>query len=128
MPLKKALSDRVFLDLSPSNSFTKVIPVQLQDKGSEFAFFSPEWITIITTLMSLFVMLWTCGQRHKFKEQLQRRAIRSQTLFSFSIGITALISYFVVYILVQSDFHYSVMEWDSDDLHRVIFDALMLFL
>jgi hypothetical protein len=111
-----------------SNSFVKVIPVQLWDKGGGFAFFSPEWITIIATLLSLFVMLWTYGQRRKFKEQRETGSIRRQALFSFSIGITAMIFYLVVYVLVQSDVHYSVMGWDSDDLRRVIFDVIMLFL
>jgi len=96
----------VFFPLS--NALTKGIPLEMWDEGG-FAFFHPDWITTITTLITIFIIFWTYGQRHKFKAQRVTRLIRRQAGLSFIFGLLALVVYLVVYVLMQSNFHSIVM-------------------
>ena len=109
-----------------SNVLAKVIPLEMWEQGGGFAFFSSEWVTGITTLLTIFIILWTYGQRHKFRDPKRRGRIRRQTWVSFGVGLLSLITYLLVYVLMQSDFHHSVMGWNSDDLRRVLFDVFLL--
>jgi hypothetical protein len=108
-----------------SNAFTKSIPLEMWDEGG-FAVLHPDFITTITTLITIFIIFWIYGQRHEFKAHMESRLIRRQAGLSFIFGVLALIVYYVVYNLMKSNFHYSVMGWYSEDPRRVFFDLVLL--
>jgi len=110
-----------------SNSLIKrAIPLQMWAKEGGFAFLHPEICTAITTLVAVFVIFWTYGQRDRYREKVvQARRI---AVLSFSFGLISLLLYIVSYTLMQNDFHYDVMGWTGDDPRRLFFDVILLIL
>ena len=47
-----------------SNTFLKVVPLASWPEGG-FAYFSPGVVSAVATLICLFVILWTFGQRQR---------------------------------------------------------------
>jgi ABC-type xylose transport system permease subunit len=101
------------------------IPLESWDPGA-LAFLAPEWITTVTTLVAVVVIFWTYTQRRAFRSRAGRA--RRSAAASFVLGFAALILYLVLYTLLQDDFHYRVLGWESDDLRRVLFDLALLVL
>jgi uncharacterized membrane protein len=79
-----------------SNAFFKIIPLELVTKP--LIFIPPGLITTVTTLVSLFIVLSTFGERNEMagKSDLVRR----KAWVSFSIGLAALVLYVVGFVLV----------------------------
>jgi hypothetical protein len=84
-----------------SNVFAKVIPFGVFGYGGEFVLFTPALVTSIATLTSLFLILWTFGQRHTFQDPAQRPFIQRQAGVSFGIGLFALVVYIAGYFAMQ---------------------------
>ena len=63
----------VFFPLS--NVLIRVIPLSsiYDDPGGALTYFSPELVTAVTTLVTLFIVLWTFGNREKLKTKKERR-------------------------------------------------------
>lgn len=102
------------------------IPLAMWDEGA-LAFLRPELINTVTTLVVVFVVFWTYGQRDRVIVQDAPR-VRRAAVWSFALGLVSLILYMIVYALMKNDFHYNVMGWNSDDLRRLIFDVVLLML
>lgn len=114
----------VFFPLS--NSLLKGgIPLEMWDEGG-LAFLRPELITMITTLVAVFTIFWTYGERDRLKRNTDR--VRRVAWLSFACGLVSLVLYIIVYTFLMNDFHYSVMGWTSDDSRRLFFDLILLAL
>jgi len=108
-----------------SNVLVRAIPLAMWDEGA-LAFLSPDLVTTVSTLVAIFAIFWTYGQRDSFEDNAARA--RRNAFLSFALGLGALLLYVVAYTLLKNDFHYSVMGWTSDDGRRVLFDLLLLVL
>jgi hypothetical protein len=86
----------ISLLLPLSNAFFKIIPLELVTKP--LTFIPPALITTVTTLVSLFIVLSTFGERNEMagKSDLVRR----RAWVSFSIGLAALVLYVIEFVLV----------------------------
>lgn len=106
-----------------SDVLAKVIPLARWPEGG-LAYFSPQLLSIVSSLACLFLLLWMFGHRY----QLERRRIKTQKKagFSFAVGLIALIIYLTVYFAIANDFYYDVLKWESDDLRRVLGDIVLL--
>ncbi|HIE32024.1 MAG TPA: hypothetical protein EYP67_06560 [Methanosarcinales archaeon] len=82
-----------------SNVLIKLIPLRRlhDDPAGALGYLTPDLITVVATLITLFVVLLTFSNRHKFEALKERRLIQRQACFSFAFGLLALIIYFTVY-------------------------------
>ncbi|KAF0189910.1 MAG: hypothetical protein FD168_208 [Desulfobulbaceae bacterium] len=106
-----------------SNALAKIIPLARWPEGG-LAYFSPQLLSIVSSLACLFLLLWMFGHRY----QLERRRIQTQRKagLSFAAGLIALIIYLTVYFAIANDFYFEVLKWESDDLRRVLGDIILL--
>lgn len=108
-----------------SNAFLKIIPLEVLDEDGLLVFFSPHLFTTIATLVSLFLILWTFGQRSKIKSSAGRAKTQWQAWLSFGVGISSLVIYIVIYFLI-SNIAYDVLGWESDDVRRLVGEVILL--
>ena len=82
-----------------SNVLTKLIPLrQFQDDPpGALGYLSPGLITSVATLITLFIILLTFGNRRQFKVLKERRLIQRKAWLSFAFGLLAMVFYFAVY-------------------------------
>jgi len=66
----------VFFPLS--NIFMQIIPLGTFDDGGVLVWFSARLFTTFATVVSLFFILWTFGQRHYFVSARKRATIQKQ--------------------------------------------------
>lgn len=106
-----------------SNALTKIIPLAPWPEGA-LAYFSPQLLSIVSSLASLFLLLWMFGHRY----QLERRRLQTQKKagLSFVVGLVALIIYLTVHFVIANDFYFEVLKMQSDDLRRVLGDIVLL--
>lgn len=99
-----------------SNVLIKLIPLRHlhDDPAGALGYLSPNLITAVATLITLFVILLTFGNRYKFKALKKRRLIQRQAWLSFAFGLLALIFYFAVYFGIYPLYYepYSIFEGD----------------
>jgi hypothetical protein len=99
-----------------SNVLIGLIPLGwiYDDPGGALGYFSPELITALTTLITLFIILWTFGHRDVFKTKKERHSIRRKGSISFIDGLVALMIYlvlnFTIYDLLYYPFEMSNMD------------------
>ena len=104
----------VFFPLS--NVLIGLIPLGwiYDDPSGALGYFSPELITALTTLITLFIVLWTFGRRDMFKTKKGKSSIRRQASISFVVGLIALMIYlvlnFTIYDLMYAPFEMSNMD------------------
>ena len=111
-----------------SNLLLHLIPLKTFDyQEGVLVWFSPGLFTTLTTLVSLFLVLWIFGQRQNFKSKRGRVGIRRQALISFVIGLTALIGYLILYYFILS-ISYVVLGWVNGDVRRLIGEVPLLIL
>ena len=111
-----------------SNLLLRLIPLKTFDyQEGVLVWFSPGLFTTLTTLVSLFLVLWIFGQRQNFKSKRGSVGIRRQALISFGIGLTALIGYLTLYYFILSS-AYTVLGWVSIDVRRLIGEVPLLIL
>lgn len=79
-----------------SNAFFKIIPLDLVTKP--LIFIPPALITTVTTLVSLFIILSTFGERNEMAGKFD--LVRHKAWVSFSIGLAALVLYVIGFVLV----------------------------
>ncbi len=112
-----------------SNLLTRVIPLHLwEGKLGSGAWYklSPSLVSVIASLIALFIILRTFAQRHQIKTQSNHMILR-QTGFLFLFGIFALIFYLLVYHLISNyEIFWSWFKWYSGDPRRSIGDVIML--
>jgi hypothetical protein len=108
-----------------SNLLLDIIPLETFEKEGVLVWFSPTLFTTLTTLVSIFLILWIFGQRQKFKSKRGNTGIRRQAWFSFLTGLASLILYLIVYyFLISSAF--DVFGWESADIRRLIGEIPLL--
>jgi hypothetical protein len=112
-----------------SNVLSKVIPLgKFYDDppgSGAFQYFSPEMVTAIATLITVFVILSTFNRRHKFKAQ-KVSLIQGQAWLSFAIGLLSLVLYLVLNFGIY-DIIYGPLEIWGGDPRRLIGDIMLLF-
>jgi len=116
----------VFFPLS--NVLSKVIPLgDFYDEppgSGAFQYFSPEMVTAIATLITVFVILSTFIRRYEFEAQ-KKSQIHGQAWLSFAIGLLSLILYLVLNFGIYELFYGPLEIWGGDP-RRLIGDIMLL--
>lgn len=113
----------VFFPLS--NILIKLIPMKSISEDGVFVHLSPPLITAIATIVTLFVLLWTFGKRHRLNVKRQLKRIVRLAWISFGAGSLSLVIYLVVYFLT----YYLARDswgWFSDDPRRLLVEIPLL--
>jgi hypothetical protein len=113
----------VFFPLS--NIFMQIIPLGTFNDGGVLVWFSARLFTTFATVVSLFLILWTFGQRHHFLSARKRATIQRQAWASFGIGLTALMIYLAAYYFLATS-AYGVLGWESADVRRLLGEVPLL--
>ena len=113
----------VFFPLS--NIFMQIIPLGTFDEGGVLVWFSARLFTTFATLVSLFLILWTFGQRHHFQSSKQKVALQKQAWVSFGVGLTALLTYLAGYYFLAIS-AYDILGWESADVRRLFGEVSLL--
>lgn len=116
----------VFFPLS--NTLMKILPIgNIYDEppgSGAFQHLSPELITSVATLVTLFVVLSAFGRRRRYRS-LGARAVRRRAWASFAAGLACLVAYLVanygIYELV-----YGPLEIWGGDPRRLLGDVFLL--
>jgi hypothetical protein len=112
-----------------SNVLIKAIPMQKWEgeAGSgAWYHFPPLLVSVVASLIALFIILWTFVQRHKIKIQKNNKILKQASLL-FVFGILALIIYLLVYSLISNyEIFWAWLKWESDDPRRLIGDVILL--
>jgi hypothetical protein len=112
-----------------SNVLIKALPLQKwQGEAGTGALynFSPSLVSVVASLVALFIILWTFVQRHKIKMIKSNLILRKAGLL-FLIGIFALIIYLLIYSLISDyEIFWSWFNWESDDPRRLVGDVILL--
>ncbi len=112
-----------------SNVLVKVLPLDRYDNGGALVWLSPSIFTTVATVVSLFVILWTFGQRSRFHAASQRSAISKGAWGAFLAGLTALILYLGLYYFIgPANGAYGMLGWGSGDMIRLLGEIPMLLL
>src|SRR5690349_11268559 len=85
----------VFFPLS--NILIQIVPLGTFEEGGVLVWLSGRVFTTFATVVSLFLILWTFGQRHRFQSARRRAGIQKQAWASFGIGLFALVVYLAAY-------------------------------
>jgi len=99
-----------------SNVFIKLIPLRYlhDDPAGALGYLSSALITAVATIVTLFVVLLTFGNRGHFKALKERHLIQRQAWLSFTFGLLALIFYFAVYFGIYPVYYEPYSIFDSD--------------
>lgn len=111
-----------------SNTLANVIPIgNFYDEppgSGAFSYFSPQLVTVASTLLTLFVILATFGRRHEYRRQ-PGQLLKRRAWFSFCLGFLFLISYLLINFGIY-DLFYGPLEIWGGDPRRLIGDVLLL--
>jgi len=107
-----------------SNVFLKIIPLG-HFNGGALVWLSPELFTGIATLVSLFLILWTFGNRYRYRLFENRARTQMQAGLIFSFGILSLIVYLVTYYFIANS-AFEVLGWESEDTRRLLGEVVLL--
>jgi hypothetical protein len=113
----------VFFPLS--NIFMQIIPLGTFDEGGVLVWFSARLFTTFATIVSLFLILWTFGQRHHFQSSRRKVTIQKQAWISFGVGLTAFLTYLAVYYFIAIS-AYDILGWESADVRRLFGEVFLL--
>ena len=111
-----------------SGVFIKRIPLRHlhDDPPGALGYLSPGLIMAVATLITLFVMLLSFGNRYQFKALKERHTIQRKAWLSFAFGLLAMVFYFAVYFGIYPLYYepYSIFEGDP---RLLIGDFALLF-
>ncbi len=113
----------VFFPLS--NTLLGVIPLKAYDADGVFDQLPPALITTVTTVVTLFVILWTFANRDRLRAVGRHRALR-QAWTSMGVSLLALVVYLVIH-QVYREYAYADWGWGSGD-PRKLFAEIPLFI
>ena len=108
-----------------SNVFMQIIPLGTFDNGGVLVWFSARLFTTFATVASLFLILWTFGQRNHFQSTRKRATIQKQAWASFVFGLLALVVYLTAYYFLAVS-AYDVLGWESADVRRLLGEVPLL--
>lgn len=115
----------VFFPLS--SVLLKVIPLQKYgDNGGVFNILSPQLITAVATVVTLFIVLSTFGSRDAYHEIGRRNNARRQAWISMGVSMAALITYMTIH-QVYSELGYSKFGLGGDDPRKLFFEVPLMF-
>lgn len=99
-----------------SNVLIKLIPLRHlhDDPSGALGYLSPGLITTVATLITLFVILLTFGNRHQFEALKERRLIQRKAWLSFAFGLLAMVFYFAVYFGIYPLYYEPCSIFDGD--------------
>ena len=112
----------VFFPLS--SVFLKAIPLEAYTENGVFNILSPPLITVVATVVTLFVILSTFGIRDEFRA-LDRRNTRRHAWISMGVSMAALMTYMVVH-QIYDEYAYSVFGFGSGDPRKMFFEIPLL--
>jgi hypothetical protein len=112
----------VFFPLS--SVFLKVIPLEAYGANGVFNILSPPLITVVATVVTLFVVLSTFGRRDEFRG-LGGRNARRQAWISMGVSMAALMTYMTIH-QIYDEYAYSVFGIGSDDPRKLFFEIPLL--
>ncbi len=112
-----------------SNVFIKLIPLRHlhDDPSGALGYLSPGLITAVATLITLFIILLTFGNRHQFKALKERRFIQRRAGFSFAFGLLSMVFYFAVYFGIYPLYYEPCSIFEGDPRLLIGDFALLLF-
>jgi hypothetical protein len=113
----------VFFPLS--NVLIKLIPMKTIEEDGVFVHLSPALITAIATVVTLFVVLWSFGNRRRLKLKRTLQKTRRQAWVSFGVGLSSLVAYLVVYYITYQ-VAWDSWGWSSDDPRRLLVEVFLL--
>jgi hypothetical protein len=108
-----------------SNVLMQIIPLETLDHDGALVWFSARLFTTVATIVSLFLILWTFGQRHHFQSARKTIRIQKQAWISFGVGLAALITYLSTYYFIATS-AYDVLGWESADARRLLGEVFLL--
>ncbi|MDY6857128.1 MAG: hypothetical protein SWO11_20990 [Thermodesulfobacteriota bacterium] len=99
-----------------SNVLIKLIPLRHlhDDPSGALGYLSPGLITPVATLITLFIILLTFGNRHQFKALKERRFIQRKAWLSLAFGLLAMIFYFAVYFGIYPLYYEPYIIFEGD--------------
>lgn len=107
------------------NLFVQVIPLQNADYPPAPQYLSTGLITGVATLLTLFVILWTFGQRHQFRSRGAGKTLQHQAWLALGLGLLALLGYLLVLYGIFG-FLYRPLEIWTGDPRRLLGDVALL--
>ncbi len=110
-----------------SNTLASLIPLRYihDDPPGALEFITPGLVTAFSTLVTLFVVLWTFGQRHEFKTGGEGHGMQRRAWLSFAGGLLGLFVYVFVYFGIYVIVYERWGIWGGDP-RRLIGDVLLL--
>jgi hypothetical protein len=110
-----------------SNVFMQIIPLSTFENGGVLVWFSARLFTAFATVVSLFLILWTFGQRQHFRSTKKRAALQKQAWRSFGSGLSALLLYLAAYYFLAIS-AFDVLGWESADVRRLLGEVPLLII
>lgn len=108
-----------------SNELARVIPISKWPDGG-FVYLTSGIVTVVTTIGTLFLILWVFGTRRSMSRPGNRRRLPRRAAVSFAAGITSLLLYLLIEFLISHDFYFTVLGWQSGDLRCIVGDFSLL--
>ena len=111
-----------------SNVLFKVIPIRStqDDPSGGWSYLSPQLVTAVCTMITLFVLLWTFGQRGKLLSQSKILNVSRQAWISLIIGFMSLVLYLGIDTTIYVLF-YDPLGITHGDPGRFVGDIFLLF-
>lgn len=116
----------VFFPLS--SVLVEAIPLQKYGvNDGVYNMLSPELITTVATIITLFIVLSTFGSREAFRgDASAKRSARRQAWISMGTAMAALVVYFAIHH-TYSEYGYDVFGLGSDDPRKLLFEVPLMF-
>lgn len=111
-----------------SNLFFEVIPTDPEVLWALAYIVDPEGLlTTVATVGSLFVILWTFGQRYRF-EGWRRRRVHRRAWLTFGSAVVLLVVYLLLYAIAAGGGEEAIVgpTVESSDLAFVLYQLAML--
>jgi hypothetical protein len=115
----------VFFPLS--SALVGVIPLSAYESGGVFDQISPALVTILTTVVTLFVVLLTFAGRRTRRNSGTRAAMQRSAIRWFGLALAVLVGYLVLH---QTYAQYAWDPWGlgSGDPRKLLFEIPLMFL
>ncbi len=106
-----------------SNVLLGVIPMEAYEADGVFNHLSPPLITAVATVVTLFVVLWTFGNRDQVK-QTGRHNMQRRAWIAMGVSMASLTAYMVIH-QVYKEYAYA-WGWGSDDPRKLLAEIPLL--
>ena len=107
-----------------SNVLLGAIPMEAYEADGVFNHLSPPLITTVATIVTLFVVLWTFGNRDQVK-QIGKRKMQRRAWIAMGTSMVGLMAYMVIH-QIYGEYAYT-WGWGSDDPRKLLAEIPLLF-